>query len=298
MANNTLITTSLPIPESYFETIITGIRNNSVVASLATSTPQAFTNANHIVFSQDPLAEYVGEGEMKNSSPVGVRTVPAKIHKLQTTVRMTNEVEWLDDDNRLGLLNAIFEKMNRAMADGIDYGLLHGFNPLAGATTENLLAGAIVPNATQVTATGDIQADLDALPDTILENYDVNGIALDRMFANELRKLRNESTGAKVFPEVGLTLDPGNLDGLRAVTSGNVSGKKLGVTTGAQAIIGDWSQVKWGFVRDMGIEPIYYGDPDGNGDLKRTNQVAYRVEMVIAMAVLDPKAFAVLNAAA
>lgn len=296
MPDNTLITTSLPIPEKYFETIITGVRNNSVVASLATATPQAFTNANHIVFSQDPLAEYVGEGGNKSSSPVGVRTVPAKIHKLQTTVRMTNEVQWLDEDNREGLLTAIFEKMNRAMADGIDYGMLHGFNPLGGATTENLLAQAIVPNATQVTATSDVLADIDGLADAVLENYDVNGIALDRMFANELRKLRVEATGARMFPEIGLTLDPGNLEGLKAVASGNVSGNKLGVTTGTKAIVGDWSQVKWGFVRNMGIEPIYYGDPDGNGDLKRTNQVAYRVEMVIAMAVLDPEAFAVLKA--
>lgn len=298
MANNTLITTSLPIPKEYFPTIITGIQNQSVVASLATATPQTFADANHIVFSQDPLAEYVGEGENKSSSPVAVKSVPAKIHKLQTTVRMTNEVQWLDEDNRLALLTAIFEKMNRAMADGIDYGLLHGFNPLGGATTENLLAQAIVPNANQVTATGNIQADVDGLADSVLENYDVNGIALDRMYANELRKLRVETTGAKVYPEVGLTLNPGTLEGLRAVTSGNVSGKKLGVATNAQAIIGDWSQVKWGFVRNIGIKPIEFGDPDGNGDLQRNNQIAYRVEMVIAMAVLDPKAFAVLKAAA
>ena len=297
MADNTLTTQLIPIPEKYFPTVFTGIQQNSVVASLATQTPQTFANAKHIVFSQDPLAEFVGEGELKSGAAVAVKTVPAKIHKLQTTVRMTNEVQWLDEDNREGLLDVIFERMNASMGKGIDYGILHGWNPLGAATTENLLATAIVPNANQVAATDDIRADLDNLPDTVLEKYNVNGIALDRMFANEVRKLRIEATGAKAYPEVGLTLDPGTLEGLKAVASGNVGGKELMGTAAAKAIVGDWSQVKWGLVRDMAIEPIYYGDPDGNGDLKRTNSVAYRVELVLAYAVLDPKAFAVLKAA-
>lgn len=293
-----LTTATLPIPKEFFETIITGVKDQSVVTSLTTQTPQLFTDANHIVFSTDPLAEYVNEGANKSSSLPAVKTVPAKIHKLQTTVRMTDEVEWLDEDNRLGFLNAIFEKMNASIAQGIDYGVLHGWNPLQGATTESLLANAIVPNATQIEATGNIQADLDSLPDSVLEKYDVTGIALDRMYANELRKQRIEATGAKMYPEVNLTLTPGTLEGLRAVTSANVSGSKLGVATKTQAIIGDWSQVKWGIVRDMAIKKIEYGDPDGGGDLQRNNQIAYRCELVFAIAVLDPKAFAVLKAAA
>ena len=45
-------------------------------------------------------------------------------------------------------------------------------------------------------------------------------------------------------------------------------------------------------------EVIEYGDPDNTGqDLKGYNQIAYRTEAVLAYAVLDPKAFAVLKSA-
>ena len=45
-------------------------------------------------------------------------------------------------------------------------------------------------------------------------------------------------------------------------------------------------------------EVIEYGDPDNTGqDLKGYNQVAYRTEAVLAYAVLDPKAFAILKTA-
>ena len=50
--------------------------------------------------------------------------------------------------------------------------------------------------------------------------------------------------------------------------------------------------------RQLGVERIEYGDPDGLGDLKRYNQVAFRVEAAFSWAVLDPNGFAVLKAAA
>ena len=40
------------------------------------------------------------------------------------------------------------------------------------------------------------------------------------------------------------------------------------------------------------MEVIQYGDPDGQGDLKRTNEVVIRAEAYIGWAILDPKAFA------
>ena len=45
----------------------------------------------------------------------------------------------------------------------------------------------------------------------------------------------------------------------------------------------------------MTSEVIPYGDPDGAGDLQRSNQIAYRTEGVYGFAVLDPKAIACLK---
>ena len=43
---------------------------------------------------------------------------------------------------------------------------------------------------------------------------------------------------------------------------------------------------------------IRYGDPDGNGDLQRNNQVAFRAEVVYGWGIADLSAFALIKAAA
>ena len=40
---------------------------------------------------------------------------------------------------------------------------------------------------------------------------------------------------------------------------------------------------------------IRYGDPDGNGDLQRNNQVAFRAEVVYGWGIADLEAFAVIK---
>jgi hypothetical protein len=44
--------------------------------------------------------------------------------------------------------------------------------------------------------------------------------------------------------------------------------------------------------RQLGLEMIEYGDPDGQGDLKRNNQVAFRAEVVYGWGIADLAAFA------
>ena len=52
--------------------------------------------------------------------------------------------------------------------------------------------------------------------------------------------------------------------------------------------------IRWGVQRDLPLEVITYGDPDGQGDLKRKNQIALRVEIVYGWAVMDLDAFALV----
>lgn len=298
MANEQITTEKLVIPETYIDTINEKIKAKSVIAALKPGKPRIFANANYMVFSEKPHGEFVGEGEAKNPSTATFTPVVAAPHKFQTTVRMTEEVVWADEDSRLRLLEEIIDALGESVGEGLDYGLIHGWNPRTKSAATALQAGALTAVANKATATGNAQADIDNLPDAVLENgYKVDGVALDLMYANELRKMRVEATGAKMYPEINLNLEPANLEGLRAATSTTVSGSPLGVAGGPQAIVGDWDMLDWGFVREFDVEKIEYGDPDGLGDLKRYNQIAYRVEAVFSWAILDPKAFAVLNAA-
>lgn len=293
-----LTTQNLILPTSYAKEIITKVKQKSVLGALTTQEPQLFADEGHIIFTESPKAQYVDEGVAKSSSTAAIESIKKKIFKLQTTVRMTDEVKWANDDNRQEFFTVLIDQMNESITQGIDYGVLHGYNPLAGTTSANLLSIAIANNANVVTATDDVRADIDSLPDALVENFITpNGIALDTVYANELRKQRIELTGAKMFPEVTLNLQPSNFEGLTAVTSANVSGSTLGLNSGVKAIVGDWSKIKWGVVRNISVKPIEYGDPDGLGDLQLYNQIAYRCELVFAIAVIDPKAFTVLKAA-
>lgn len=298
VATSAAETEILTMPTHVVDDITRKMQEKSVIMALTASTPKLFQDEKHIIFTEEPEAEYVGEGEAKNSSTFKFEPVNAKPHKVQCTVRMTEEVQWADEDGQLKILDALTDSLSGAAGRALDYGMIHGISPLQRVVVDGLKSEALALKANQVTSTGDYIADIDNIADAVLENYDVNGIALDRMFTNSLRKLRHESTGLRVYPDLNLTLDPGNLEGLKAVSSGAVSGKRLAqAPTGVLAIVGNWDLIKWGMVRDFSVEVIRYGDPDGLGDLRRFNQIAYRVESVFSWAVLDYSGFSVLKAA-
>ena len=296
MAGETIITTDkITLPKEVAKGIITKARDESVLQALSPSSPQMFKDVEHILFSREPEAEFVGEGVAKSPTDGAFTPVPAEIHKAQVTIRMSEEVKWADEDNQLEIVNSLIEAGGAALARALDYGGIHGLNPLTGTAVTGM--GNIVYGATPVEATANPSADLDTLIESVNESYDVTGIALSKAYANSLRKLRVPNTMARLYPEIPINLKLGSLDGVPAACSGTVNGALAATATGVMAVLGDFSKFKWGIVRDLGMEVIETGDPDGLGDLKRYNQIAYRMEMVYAWAILAADAFAVLKAA-
>ena len=59
--------------------------------------------------------------------------------------------------------------------------------------------------------------------------------------------------------------------------------------------MGDFNCFQWGIAREVPLETILYGDPDGNGDLKRTNELAIRAEVVFGFVIYDVKAFSLIT---
>lgn len=293
-ASNKIDTSKIQLPKEVAKVVLDKASDESVLQALSPSTPQLFRDMEHVLFTAEPEAEFVAEGVAKSPSTTDFEPVPAEIHKAQVTIRMSDEVKWADEDNQLGIIDAITDAGGRALARALDYGGIHGINPLTGTAVSGM--SHITTGAVPVTATADPSADVDRLVEAVNEDYDVNGIALSKGYANSLRKLRVAATGARLYPEIPLNLQPGSIEGIKAATSGTVNGKLASTATGVLALLGDFSAFKWGIVRDLGLEVIETGDPDGLGDLKRYNQIAYRLEMVYAWAVLKPTAFAVLKA--
>lgn len=292
-----LETSKIVLPSSVATYIKDNAKDTSTIAALSPSTPQLFTNSDNLIFDGASEAEVVEEGAVKGSYDQPIGSLVGKRFKVQTTTRVTNELQWADEDNQLEILKAIQDDQVKACGRALDYVVYHAINPKPGTVMEGYKK--LVEEANQITATDDPVADIDALTDILaMGEYDIDGIALSKKWAAMLRKLRVPSTGMRLYPEIPINLKPGNLDGIDAATSGTVDGRRAKVETNTLAITGQFSLIKWGVVRDITAEIIPYGDPDQSGvDLKAHNQVAYRTEMMYAYTVLDPKGFAVLKAA-
>lgn len=287
-------TEQVKLPMSVATQIVNKAKDTSTIATLSPSTPQIFTDADYLVFNGKSEAEVVTEGAVKNSYEQTVDQVVAKRFKVQTTTRVTSELQWADEDNQLQIIRSIQADQAAALGRALDYVVYHAINPKTGGA----LAGfeALSATAEQVEAGEDDISNVDLLADALNETYDINGVAMSKTWAARLRKLRVPSTGMRFFPEIPLNLQAGDLDGITAATSGTVNGRLAATPTNVLAFMGDFSLIKWGMVRDLTSEVIAYGDPDQTGvDLKAHNQIAYRTEAMYAFAVIDPKAFAVLK---
>lgn len=288
-------TTNIKLPVEIAKDLVSKVADTSVIQTLSASSPAIFANRASILFTQDPEAEIVGESTQHSSQTVGLKPVDHTIKKLSVTVRFSNEVQWADEDSQLQIVDAIVDKSAAALGRGLDYLVFHGLNPATGMAATGLTA--LTAGATAVTATTDPAADLDALADAVDPGYSISGIGLSKAYASSLRKVRVKNTGLRMFPEIPVNLNTGVVDGLAAATSNTVSGTLAKTATKVLAVMGDFNLIKWGIVRDINIETIETGDPDGLGDLKRLGQIAYRAEVVYSYAVIDPKGFAVLKSA-
>lgn len=287
-------TSKIKLPAEVTRAIINKVGNTSTIAALSPSTPQLFLNEDYVVFNGAAEAEVVAEGQTKSSYEQTASYITGKKFKVQCTTRVTEELKWADEDNRLEIISSIQEDQTKAIARALDYVIYHAIDPKSGTNLSGY--DALTANAVAVTDSGDDIANVDALADAVNE-YEINGVALSRTWASRLRKLRVPATGMRFYPEIPINLAAGTLDGIPAATSTTVDGVKATTPTKVLGIMGDYSLIKWGMIRDIWAEVIQYGDPDQTGvDLKAHNQIAYRTEAMFSYAVLDPNAFAVLKA--
>lgn len=288
-------TGKVKLPMSVVTELINKAKDTSTIAALSAAQPVTFADQTHLVFNPTSEAEVVAEGAKKGAYETDLKPVEGKRFKVVTTTRVSDELKWADEDNQLEIIKNIQADQNAALGRALDYVVYHAISPKSGGALDGFTS--LVSGASSVTSTGSLIDDIDAMTDAVID-YDINGFAMSRKLASDLRKLRVPSTGMRLFPEVPLSLAVSNFDGIPAAASGTVDGRLATIKTKVRGIVGDFSLIRWGLVRDIWSEIIEYGDPDNAGaDLKGSNQVAYRTEAVYAYAVLDPKGFAVLKEA-
>jgi hypothetical protein len=221
----------------------------------------------------------------------GTKTITGK--KVQVTLRFNDEVQWADQDFQLGILNTVGNSMGDALARALDLGVYHAINPLTGTAVTGLTEN-VTDTTNSVEVAGSADTEVEAAAGLVIANgYVPNGIALDPKYAWTLATARY-SDGRKKYPDLGFGTSITNFEGLQASVSSTVSGTPEATDTKVRGIIGDFKTIRWGVQRRIPVTKIEYGDPDGQGDLKRQNQFALRAEVVYGWAFMDLAAFAKL----
>jgi hypothetical protein len=291
------ITLPTNIADGMWSKAITG----SAVAALVGEQPQKFGTTTQMTLTGRPRAEYVGEGADKaaTSATFGTKTVTP--HKAQVTMRFNEEVQWADEEYQLGVLDTLASEGGVALARALDLGVFHGINPLAGTAISSIVAGdriGTTSNSVEITTATLTTPDMvieQAAGLVIADGFMPNGIAFDPTYSWTVATARY-TDGRKKYPELGFGGNITTFEGLNAYSTSTVSGlPEASADSNIKAIVGDWSLLRWGVQKSVPVELIKYGDPDGQGDLKRKNQIALRLEVVYGWGVMDLNGFATVK---
>jgi len=298
---NPLLTTALDLANHTGESWTKNIRLG-VLSRLAPTLPQVKVGStDHFTFTGTPKAELVGEGANKSSNDGTPTKVTVTTYKVQITYRYSQELMWADEDYQSGIVDSLVANVATAISRALDLIAIHGINPKTGEISSSVTnyfdkAGNGVA---RVVSTGDVQADLETAASDLQEaGYIATGIALDPVFAGQLAR-KKDGENRPLYPELGLGFGFESFQGLTAASSDTVSGRQEleSSEVSIQAILGDYRAFQWGVAREVPLETIEYGDPDGLGDLKRTNEMAIRAEAVFGYAIFDGAAFSIISEA-
>lgn len=302
-----LASSGLTLPKHLASGVWSKVQTGSAIAQLSGQTPMLFGDTQFMTFTTPPKGEVVAEGANKSQSQPGFSTINATPRKVQVTQRFNEEVQWADEDYQLGVLSTMGDAAAVALSRALDLIAIHGINPLTGIA----LGGAPTKlldttNSVEITGSSKATDDLEAAYGLVIaDGFQPSGVALDPSFAFSLATVK-DADGRRLYPELGLGNNVSNIFGLNAAASTTVSAPEATVVGGAyassnpnvKAIVGDFAGAfRWGVQKDIPLEVIRYGDPDGDGDLKRKNQIAIRAEVVYGIAIFSTDAFAkVINA--
>ena len=271
------------------------VKGKSSLAALSGQEAIPFNGTEQFVFSMDSEIDIVAENGKKSHGGVTLEPVTIVPLKVEYGARVSDEFMYASDEVKIDMLTAFNEGFARKLAKGLDLMAIHGINPRSKAASDIIGNNCFEKKVTQaVTYTeADPDANVEAAVGVVQgADGEVNGLAMAPAFATALAKLK--VNGVKQFPELAWGSSPEFVNGLRADVNATVAngGKN-------KAIVGDFANAfKWGYAKQIPLEIIQYGDPDGTGkDLKNYNQIYIRCEAYLGWGILMPESFAIVKEA-
>lgn len=269
------------------------VRGKSSLARLSAARPISFSGNTIFTFNLDGEVAIVAESAQK---PAGGATVAPKNIvplKIVYSMRESDEFRYSAEERQLAVLRAFAEGFANKVARGIDIMAFHGLNPATMTPATNVIGDNHFDAQVTQTATmsDDPNGDVNAAIALVEGNeHDVTGMAMSPAFRSALvAQKKGASSNESLFPELAWGSNPGTINGLPVDVNSTVS---INSSTD-RAILGNFRDFfRWGYAREVPLEIIEYGDPDGLGDLKRQNQICIRGEAYVGWGILVPDAFA------
>ena len=295
MAN--VISKGTLFPAKLVEDMFNAVRGKSALAALSDREPLAFTGNEIMTFTMDNEVDIVAENGPKSNGGATVTPVTVAPVKVEYGVRVSDEFIYAAEEDQLRYLETFAEGFARKVARGLDLMAMHGVNPRTGqasAVIGDNNFDSKIPGANTVK---DATSDAVEMAVSFVEGaeHDVTGLAMSPSFRAILASEKTEG-GTPLFPELAWGSNPGVVRGLQTEINSTVSANQ----SLDRAFVGNFRDFfRWGYARDINIEVIEYGNPDNDataGDLKGHNQVYLRGEAYIGWGILDPAAFAKIEA--
>lgn len=272
------------------------VAGHSALAKVSAAKPMPFCGSDVMTFTSTDEAAIVGEGAAKPAFSGTNGVVQIRPLKFVFGQRVNEEFIYASEEVRLNYLRAFRDAFAKKIARALDIAAFQGIDPngkqaVSALSTNNfhgVVTNVVSYDASNVDANVETAIGLVAAADK-----ECNGIIVTPSAAAALAAIK--SSGVAQFPELMWGGKPEYLKGLRYD-----SNSTLAFNNAPEMIaVGDFANAfRWGYAKEIPLEVIQYGDPDGEGDLKRYNQVYLRAEFYIGWGILDKDAFALVQVGA
>lgn len=276
--------------------IFSKVTGHSSLAKLSAAEPIPFNGKDFFTFDFSNKVSIVGEGAAKPAGDAVVTAVPVRPVKVVYQGRVNDEFMYAAEEARIEILRQWAEDMPKQMGYALDVMAMHGVNPATGSASDiigNNHFDYAIPSANKVVLghdSTDIGANIEEAIGKVEDaELAVNGIVMAPAARAAMAQL-TQNSGERKYPDFAFGAFPTNLGNGKLDVNATVSTN----SSKDRVIVGDFANAfKWGFAKNLPIEVIEYGNPDGGTyDLKQANQVLLRTEAYIGWAILNPASFA------
>ena len=277
-------------PKDLVSEMFSKVKGHSSLAKMSAQEAVPFTGKDYFVFSLDNDISIVAENGNKPAGDATVSAVTVKPIKVVYQSRVSDEFVYAAEERKLQYLQDFADGFAKKVAAGLDKMAIHGIDPKTGS----LATGTIGNNYFDYVCAATAITYNASTPDANLESaiavleaneYAPTGIAI----APTMRQALASMTGAQgaIYPQFQFG-QVANLGGITVDSNPTISAN----SSNDRALVGDFSAFRWGFAKEIPLEVIEYGNPDGGSyDLKQANQVLLRSEAWIGWGILDANAF-------